>query len=88
MLNADSFFTAKKCGCIQCLSIFPPNRIEEFWDSDKTDVCPFCGIDSVLFDSQGILITDKMLREVRHYAWDGMMDFVESAYRLETIEVD
>ena len=59
-LHALSFENQKllrhssKCGCFCCGEIFSPREIEE-WINDKngkTAVCPYCGIDSVIPESE------------------------------------
>lgn len=36
------------CGCYYCLNIYSPTEIEEWVDSEKTAICPKCGIDAVV----------------------------------------
>ncbi|MEE6449420.1 cytoplasmic protein [Gottfriedia acidiceleris] len=49
------------CGCFYCLKIYSPTEINEWWDNEKTAVCPYCGIDSVIGESSGFPITEQFL---------------------------
>ncbi|MEM6723194.1 MAG: hypothetical protein AAF598_04095 [Bacteroidota bacterium] len=62
---------SKTCGCFYCKRIYPPEQITEWIDEpaprEKTAVCPFCSIDSVLPDSYPIEDPD-FIKEM-HYHW-------------------
>jgi acetone carboxylase gamma subunit len=58
---------SKICGCFHCLKIFPPSKINEWWDDDKTPVCPECGIDSVIGSKSGYPITTVFLTQMQYY---------------------
>ena len=50
----------KRCGCYYCISIYFSTEIKEWVDSEKTAICPKCGIDSVVpFDKK----VDRTLEE-------------------------
>lgn len=53
------------CGCFNCLEIFSPELINQWFDTqgngDKTALCPYCGIDSVLGDACGVDVTPSLL---------------------------
>ena len=36
------------CGCFHCTTVFNVAAIEEWVDSDRTALCPHCGIDAVI----------------------------------------
>ncbi len=57
----------KKCGCFYCLTIFNPQEITEWIDDDKTAVCPYCDIDSVISESSGYPITKEFLIKMNSY---------------------
>jgi len=56
------------CGCFQCLAIFPPSEITDWWDDGQTAVCAKCGIDSVIGSASGYPITTEFLRRM-HDHW-------------------
>jgi hypothetical protein len=39
---------ANNCGCFGCISVFRGDRVEEWVDDGQTALCPVCGIDTVL----------------------------------------
>lgn len=53
----------KQCGCFYCLSIFSPKEIDEWIDAEKTALCPYCSIDSVIGESSGYPITKEFLKK-------------------------
>ena len=55
------------CGCFYCLAVFPPERIVEWVDSDRTALCPKCGIDSVVGSESGVPLTPEFLSQMRHH---------------------
>lgn len=66
--NKEALLESDKCGCFHCLNIFSPKQISE-WASSTEDVaiCPYCGIDSVVPDSQQSPITKDFLKELKYY---------------------
>lgn len=58
----------KRCGCFYCLRIFDPSEIVEWVeDEEKTALCPYCGIDSVIGESAGYPLTRAFLEKMSHY---------------------
>jgi hypothetical protein len=57
------------CGCFYCLKIFNPNEITEWINdkSEKTAMCPHCGIDSVIGKSSGFPITEEFLEAMKKH---------------------
>lgn len=56
------------CGCFNCLMIFNPREITEWaTDYDRTAICPYCGIDSVIGESSGYPITVEFLKRMSEY---------------------
>ena len=57
------------CGCFYCLSTFPPSEIEEWVDEPedcprgpgRTAICPSCGIDAVIPESEHYKLTKELL---------------------------
>ena len=64
------------CGCFYCLSTFPPSEIEEWVDEPedcprgpgRTAICPKCGIDAVLPESEHYKLTEELL-EAMNKVW-------------------
>lgn len=50
--NWEQLLKVSKCGCFYCLKIFNPKEIKKWCDSEKTAICPYCGIDSIIYDSK------------------------------------
>jgi len=46
--NHDIITDETQCGCYFCFRLFNGASIEEWIDDDKTALCPYCGIDSVI----------------------------------------
>ena len=59
---------SRLCGCFYCKEMFRPDRIVEWIDEGDTALCPICGIDSVIADGSGLLITRDFL-EAMQAAW-------------------
>jgi hypothetical protein len=58
---------AGEAGCFCCLTIFPPSKIEEWWDEgpSRTAVCPWCDVDSVLLPEPKSAIDPALLVEMQ-----------------------
>ncbi len=52
---------SSNCGCFFCCNIFPPSEIEDWTDDNQTALCPKCGIDSVIGDASGYVISEDFL---------------------------
>ncbi len=72
--NRKYHATSHQCGCFFCLSIFEASRVRQFWDDETTAVCPLCGIDSVIYDSQVERLTPQLLQALKRYAWNDLID--------------
>mgnify|MGYP003379225606 FL=1 len=62
------------CGCFHCKRIFKSDRIGstdfiEEKSGGNTVVCPFCGIDSVIVESDDIKVTKELVLELNNYAF-------------------
>jgi len=56
------------CGCFYCIEIFDSRLITEWVkDTSGTAICPFCGIDSIIGQSSGYLITEEFLSKMKQY---------------------
>jgi len=58
---------AKKAGCFFCCRTFSPNEVVEWADNDKTAICPYCGVDSVISDASGYPMNQDFLTQMRDY---------------------
>jgi len=57
-----------KCGCFYCMQIFDSNEVKEFLnETSETALCPYCEIDSVLPERDGLAITKDFLEEMHEY---------------------
>ena len=70
--NEESILNSDFCGCFHCISIFPAVDVKsaEFIiekDGSRTEICPICGIDSVLGDAS-VEVSAELLEEMNeHY---------------------
>jgi len=66
---------SKKCGCFHCLKFFSPSKIKEWIEEPKdcprgfghTAICPNCGIDSVIPESNTYKLTIELLETMQDY---------------------
>ena len=65
--NKDILLKDKLCGCFFCLKIFAPTEIKDWADENKTAICPYCGIDSIISESSKFPITKEFLEEMKEY---------------------
>lgn len=61
-----------KCGCFYCCQTFAPSEIKDWIadgaaESDKTALCPHCGIDSVIGSASGYPIDKEFLERMKIY---------------------
>ena len=66
--NREQLEKVNICGCFYCLKIFDPKLITKWCDNGKTAICPFCGIDSIIYDNKYYPVTEKFL-EAMNYEW-------------------
>lgn len=64
--NREALSKVKKCGCFYCCTIFNPAEIEEWVEQDNSAVCPHCGVDSVIpeSDTGEYELTEDLLKEM------------------------
>lgn len=65
--NKEQLFKSEKCGCFYCLEIFDPKLILDWCDDEKTAICPYCGIDSIIYESKAYHITKEFLNQMKEY---------------------
>ena len=68
----DEVMRSESCGCFYCGGVFAPTKIKEWVDdgessSDKTALCPHCGIDSVIGSASGFPITPEFLKRMNKH---------------------
>jgi hypothetical protein len=54
---------SKTVGCFFCIKMFPAKDVCEYVPGEKTAMCPYCGIDSLLGD-YNVQITQSMLEDM------------------------
>ena len=62
--HKERVLASRKVGCFYCQTIFSPTEIKE-WTIDECALCPYCGIDSVLPESEDL--TPEFLQEMNKY---------------------
>jgi hypothetical protein len=64
--NEHQINESKKCGCFQCGKQFNPEDVVSWCDNDgrgdRTALCPYCRIDSVIGDACGFEISQDLLQ--------------------------
>lgn len=77
--NFKAIQQSKKCGCYYCKKIFDATEIDEWVtendDGQKTALCPYCGIDSVIQDFN-VNVTPELLTKMNE-EWFGGSEEVE-----------
>ena len=69
--HRENIESSKKCVCFYCLESFNPSEIKEWIDKGQTALCPRCGIDSVLGDKTEWPLTNKIIKDMQKYWFDG-----------------
>lgn len=74
----DEVLASKLCGCFFCCRVFSPPEIEEWVDdgetsSQKTAICPYCGIDAVIGSASGFPVASELLQRMNRH-WFGPTD--------------
>ncbi len=65
--NRELLTQAPRAACFYCRSRFHPSTITEWIGLRARALCPICGIDSVLPDTDAEPITDAMLVDMNRY---------------------
>ena len=63
--NRDNLQKVNKCGCFYCLKIFDPKLITDWCDDNTTAICPFCGIDSIIYENKSYPLNKKFLKGMK-----------------------
>jgi hypothetical protein len=59
--NLEELKESKNIGCFYCRSMVEFVDIKEWTDAASTALCPLCGIDSLIGDASGIVVTEVFL---------------------------
>lgn len=65
--NRQNLTKASVCGCFYCLRIYDPKEIVWEDDADDTAMCPYCGIDAVIPESETLPVTKALLKQMREF---------------------
>lgn len=65
--NKRQLTDSEMCGCFYCLEIFDPKLIVEWCDDDQTAICPYCGVDSIIYDSKAYPLSKDFLEHMKNY---------------------
>lgn len=67
LCNKDSILRSTQCGCFNCCRIMKPSSViyQKEANGQKTGVCPYCYIDSVIGDASGYPITKEFLEAMQ-----------------------
>lgn len=65
--NKNQLQKIEKCGCFYCLKIFSPRLIKDWCDDGKTAICPFCGVDSIIYDNKFYPLDKQFLEAMKKY---------------------
>ncbi|MGB1200755.1 MAG: hypothetical protein ACPG5R_04265 [Cognaticolwellia aestuarii] len=81
-INSDDFKTmghesivkqGVNCGCISCKTVFPVSEIKhwmkEAYVEERTAWCPYCNVDTVVPELEGVTLTKEVLQEIAHQEW-------------------
>lgn len=68
--NKAQLESEQKCGCFYCRKIFSSSDIKNWINEGTigTALCPYCGIDAVIGENSGYVITDDFLHKM-HLHW-------------------
>mgnify|MGYP006974667791 CR=1 FL=1 len=64
--HREALKNADRCGCFYCKRIYDPKEIKDWVDGGKTALCPYCGIDSVIPDTEEYPLTTAFLKKMYH----------------------
>lgn len=68
MKNRHLVEQSTKAGCYCCLKIFDVKEIKDYTDDDKTVICPYCEVDSVVGNMCGFTLDEAILKKA-HQFW-------------------
>ncbi len=65
--NERALSNSDMAGCYYCKNIYPSNEVTDFLETERTALCPRCGIDSVIPSNSPIKLSPKNLSELNKY---------------------
>lgn len=68
--NREYLEKVNKCGCFYCLKVFNPKEIKTWCNGGETAVCPYCGIDSIIYDNKFYPVETWFLEKMKKH-WFG-----------------
>ena len=68
--NKEYLEKVNKCGCFYCLKVFNPKEIKAWCNGGETAVCPYCGIDSIIYDNKFYPVETWFLEKMKKH-WFG-----------------
>lgn len=58
---------AQNVGCFHCCKIFDSKDIKDFTDNESTAICPLCGVDAIIPDNCGVIISEEILKKAKEF---------------------
>jgi hypothetical protein len=66
--NEKLISKSKIVGCFYCLKIFSADKITGYRDNkEKSAICPFCSVDSIIPGSSGIELSEEFLKAMKRH---------------------
>lgn len=65
--NKEQLSKTNFCGCFYCLKMFDPKLIVDWCDNGQTAICPYCGTDSIVYESKAQPLTKPFLEQMKGY---------------------
>ena len=65
--NREYLEKVNKCGCFYCLKVFNPKEIKTWCNGGETAVCPYCGIDSIIYDNKFYPVETWFLEKMKQH---------------------
>lgn len=70
--HRDEILASTSVGCFYCCKVFPKSQIVKWVDKDKegtghTALCPKCGVDSLIGDAAGYVLSTAFLEKMKSY---------------------
>lgn len=70
MKNRHLIEQSTNAGCFQCCKIYPISEIKNYTDKEKTCICPFCNVDSIVGDNCGFVLNEEILKKAKLFWFD------------------